>query len=219
LTATFTVNLAPAASVATSVAYATSNGTATAPADYVAKSGTLSFAAGATSQTVSIAVNADSLKEAIETFVVNLTAPTGGVAIADAQGTGRIYNKGAFFTLTPCRVVDTRVTPNAAAAGPALAGNAVRTFTLAGRCGIPANARALALNVTTTSATSAGDLRIYAAGVATPPLASVINYTAGRTRANNLTVNPNAAGQITVRCDQPTGTTVHFILDVAGYYL
>jgi hypothetical protein len=216
VTATFTVTLAPAAAGPTSVTYATADGTATAPADYVAKSSTLTFAAGVATQAVSVVINSDAIKEAIETFTLNLTNPTGGPAIADPQGTGRIFNKGAFLSLSPCRLVDTR---NAAGAlgGPALNGNTSRTFTLAGACGIPSNARALALNVTTTLATASGDLRIYAAGVALP-LASVINYAPGRTRANNLTVNVNAAGQISVRCDQASGT-VHFILDVAGYYL
>jgi hypothetical protein len=217
VTATFTVTLAPAAAGSTSVSYATANGTATAGGDYVAKSGTLTFAAGVTTQTVAIVVNADAVREAIETFTLNLTNPTGGPAIADAQGTGRIYNTGAYFTVTPCRLVDTRNSVGALA-GPALSWNAVRTFTLAGACGIPANARALALNVTVTAPTGPGDLRIYPAGVAVPPLASVVNYTAGRTRSNNLTVSVNAAGQIAVRCDQGQGT-VHFILDVAGYYL
>jgi hypothetical protein len=58
---------------------------------------------------------------------------------------------------------------------------------------------------------------MYAAGVALP-LASVINYAPGKTRANNLTVNVSASGEITIRCDQGAGT-VHLILDVAGYYL
>jgi hypothetical protein len=216
VTATFTVTLAPAASVATTIAYATANGTATAGSDYVAKSGTLTFAAGVTTQTVAVVVNADAVREAIETFTLNLSNPTGGPAIADPQGTGRIYNTGAYFTLTPCRLIDTRNAAGALA-GPALKGNTARTFTLAGACGIPANARALVLNATVTSPTAAGDLAIYPAGVA-PPLTSVINYTAGRTRANNLTVSVNAQGQVTVRCDQATGTTVQFILDVDGYY-
>jgi hypothetical protein len=214
--ATFTVSLAPASSVATTVQFATANGTATAPSDYVAKSGTLTFPAGTTSQVVSVVVNADTVREAIETFTLNLSSPTGGAALAATQGTARIYNTGAFFTLAPCRLIDTR-NATGARGGPALRANAVRTFTLAGVCGVPANAKALALNVTTTSPTATGNLRMYAAGVALP-LASVINYAPGKTRANNLTVNVSASGEITIRCDQGAGT-VHLILDVAGYYL
>jgi hypothetical protein len=219
-TANFTVTLSPTSGGPTSVNYATANGTAAAPADYAAASGTLSFAAGVSTQPVSIVVNADSLKEGVETFTINLSNPTGGVAIGAAQGTGRIYDKGAFFTLSPCRVVDTRgTTVGSGLGGPALAANSTRPFTLtlAGSCGVPANAKAVALNVTVTGATRAGDLRLYAAG-APLPLASTINYVAGQTRANNVVVNVNASGQLAVRCDQSSGT-VHLIVDVAGYVL
>ena len=214
-TASFTVTLSPTSGGPTTVDYATANGTATA-ADYVAKSGTLSFGAGVSTQPISIVVNADAVKEGVETFTINLSNPTGGVAIADPVGTGRIYDSGAFFTVSPCRVVDTRVTPNGGLSGPALAANGTRTFALGGACGIPANARALALNVTVTGATLAGDLRLSPGGSSVT--SSSINYVPGQTRANNVVVNVNASGQLSVRCDQVSGT-VHLIVDVAGYVL
>ena len=218
-TASFTVTLSPVQGSATSVAYATANGTATAPADYAAKSGTLSFAAGASTQPVSIVVNADSLKEAVETFTVNLSNPTGGATVASPSGTGSVYDKGAFFTLPPCRLIDTRgATGGAGLGGPALDANTTRSFSLAGgACGVPVTARAVALNVTVTGATRAGNLRLFAAGAALP-LASTINYGPHQTRANNLVVNVNASVQLAVRCDQASGT-VHLIVDVAGYVL
>jgi hypothetical protein len=58
------------------VNYATANGTATAGSDYVAKAGTLTFAPGTTSQTITVTVNGDILIEANETFSVNLSSPT-----------------------------------------------------------------------------------------------------------------------------------------------
>jgi len=45
----------------------------------------------------------------------------------------------------------------------------------------------------------------------------LINYSAGQTRANNGLFALGAAGDVSVRCDQPSGT-VHFILDVSGYF-
>ncbi|HEY6553742.1 MAG TPA: Calx-beta domain-containing protein, partial [Vicinamibacteria bacterium] len=214
-TASFTVTLSPVLGSVTSVAYATVNGTATAPADYAAKSGTLNFAAGASTQPVSIVVNADSLKEAVETFTVNLSTPTGGATVASPSGTGSVYDKGAFFTLPPCRLIDTR---SAGLGAPALAASTTRNFNLAGgSCGVPATAKAVALNVTVTGATRAGNLRLFAAGAALP-LASTINYAPNQTRANNLVVNVNASVQLGVRCDQASGT-VHLIVDVAGYVL
>src|SRR5262249_905875 len=65
----FTVSLSAAYDAAVTVSYATANGTATvANKDYKTKSGTLTFAAGVTSQTVTILVNGDRMKESDETF-------------------------------------------------------------------------------------------------------------------------------------------------------
>jgi uncharacterized repeat protein (TIGR01451 family) len=73
----------------------------------------------------------------------------------------------AFHTLAPCRLVDTRgaVGPFG---GPALAANASRTFTVVGRCGLPATAWAVALNVAVTAPTAAGHLRVYPGGTPAP---------------------------------------------------
>ena len=56
-----------------SVDFATADLTATAPADYLATSGTLNFAAGETSKQVTVLVNGDLLDEANETYALNLT--------------------------------------------------------------------------------------------------------------------------------------------------
>ncbi len=74
-TATFTVTLGAASGRAVSVDYATSDGTATAGSDYTAASGTLTFAAGETTQTIDVAVTGDALDEADETFTVTLRDP------------------------------------------------------------------------------------------------------------------------------------------------
>ncbi|HKB19631.1 MAG TPA: Calx-beta domain-containing protein, partial [Gaiellaceae bacterium] len=92
--ATFTLTLVPVSGRAVSVNYATANGTAQAPADYQAASGTLTFAAGQTTQTVTVLVNGDLLEEADETFLVNLTGPT-NATLSDAQGVGTITNDDA----------------------------------------------------------------------------------------------------------------------------
>src|SRR5690606_17230199 len=71
------------------VAYSTSNGTATSPADYAATSGTLTFAPGETSKTITVAVVGDLIDEvSTETFAVNLgTAVNGNVTVATGTGT------------------------------------------------------------------------------------------------------------------------------------
>jgi len=77
---------------ASSVAYRTADGTATAGADYTATSGVLSWASGDESRkTFTVAVRADELGEASEDVVLVLSGPTGG-AIVDAQrGTARLH--------------------------------------------------------------------------------------------------------------------------------
>lgn len=74
------------------VNYATANGSASAPGDYVDASGTISFGAGASSKTLSIVINGDSSVENDETFLVNLAAATNGATISDATGIGTILN-------------------------------------------------------------------------------------------------------------------------------
>ncbi len=85
--ATFTVSLNTPSGRAASVDYATADGSATAPADYAATGGSLSFAAGETTKTVTVVVNGDVLDEISEHFAVNLSNPsnaTFGDALGDA---------------------------------------------------------------------------------------------------------------------------------------
>jgi hypothetical protein len=120
-----------------------------------------------------------------------------------------------FFSLAPCRLVDTR-NPAGVHGGPALVGGAIRTFDVSGGCSVPDSAKALVVNVTVTGPTAAGDLRFFPAG-SPLPLASVIAYRAGQTRAVNAVVGLGPTGAFTVRCDQASGTT-QLVLDVSGYF-
>jgi len=90
---TFTVTLSGGSAGPVTVQYQTDDGTATAGSDYTATSGTLAFSAGQTSQTVSVNVNVsgDAEVEPDETFVVNLTHPS-GATLGDSQGQGTIVN-------------------------------------------------------------------------------------------------------------------------------
>jgi subtilisin family serine protease len=89
--AVFTVTRSSASGRA-SVHYATADGSATsASGDYQAASGTQSFAPGETRKTVTVPVNGDRLGEADESFVLNLSSPTGAV-IADGQGKATILD-------------------------------------------------------------------------------------------------------------------------------
>ncbi len=105
-TISFNVTLTLPAGESVSVQYATSNGSAvssgvngTGGADYVAKSGTLTFAPGETRQTLSVTINSDLLNEDDETFFVNLSSPSASSNIADGQAQGVIVNDDAMPTI------------------------------------------------------------------------------------------------------------------------
>ncbi|MBV8202454.1 MAG: hypothetical protein JOZ15_17690, partial [Acidobacteria bacterium] len=123
--------------------------------------------------------------------------------------------KLCFFTVPPCRVLDTRNTGQ----GPAF-GNEDRVVPFTCRCGVPLTAKAVALNVTVTQTTGSGFLTLHADGTS-PPGTSTINFQAVQTRANNAVGALSLAGDGTMRVyanisGQSPGVQV--ILDVAGYF-
>ena len=87
----FEVTLSAAASEPVTVDWATADGTATAGVDYVASSGTLTFAAGETAQTIEVTVLDDAHDEGEETFALRLSGAA-GAELADAEATGTIAN-------------------------------------------------------------------------------------------------------------------------------
>ena len=129
-------------------------------------------------------------------------------------GTLGVPNNTSFYTLTPCRILDTR-DPAGPWGGPALAAGATRVFTIAGRCNVPSTAKSVSVNVTVTQPTAPGHLILFPGG--TPPGVSTINFRSGQTRANNAIVPLNVSGMLSVADGQSSGTT-HFILDVNGYF-
>jgi len=121
-----------------------------------------------------------------------------------------------FTTLPPCRLIDTRGSAGPAG-GPALAANGTRDFPIAGACGVPSGAAAVAANVTVTGSAVAGALRIGPAG--TTPSLDTVTFGAGITRANNAALGlfGTPAGSVTVFSNFASGT-VHLIVDVTGYW-
>src|SRR5262245_34759241 len=88
----FSVSLSAASSKEVSVKYATANSSAnTGDGDFIGQSGTLKFAPGETTKTVTVQVNGDAKVEPDERFFVNLSRARNAV-IADAQGVGTILN-------------------------------------------------------------------------------------------------------------------------------
>jgi hypothetical protein len=82
-----------------------------------------------------------------------------------------------FYTLPPCRLVDTR-----AGDGPALTPGGVRSFEVAGRCGVPPDAVALAVNATAVAPSRGGHLTLFPWG-GDPSGTGTVNFSAGRARA------------------------------------
>jgi hypothetical protein len=121
-----------------------------------------------------------------------------------------------FSALTPCRVVDTRQP----AFAPALAAGSTRSFTIKGVCGVPAEAKAAALNITAVNPTHSGHLRVFPSDVALPN-ASTLNFQASSVIANGAIVplDPDSTPDLSVFAFLSTaGGTVHFVADVTGYF-
>ena len=96
---TFIVSLQNASIKPVTVDYATAEGTATAGGDYAAANDTLTFAAGQTSQIVTVNVTGDTAEEPDETFFVNLSNAT-SATIADTQGVGTISDDDRLPTIS-----------------------------------------------------------------------------------------------------------------------
>jgi hypothetical protein len=91
-TMTFTVTLSKASNKEVRVNYATANGTArTSDNDYTSASGTLKFAPGQTTKTITVTVKGDKKGESDETFSVKLSSAK-NATIDDGTGVGTILN-------------------------------------------------------------------------------------------------------------------------------
>ena len=126
--AVFTVTLTGNIQDALNIDYTTADGTAKAPSDYIAASGTLIFAGGSTTgttQTITIPIVNNNITEPTEQFFVNLSniQNSGNASISDAQGIGTItddaVNDAVSISINDVTVTETD-------------GNAVFTVTLKG---------------------------------------------------------------------------------------
>ena len=121
-----------------------------------------------------------------------------------------------FYTVTPCRVVDTR-NPPGPYGGPALSGlGARRQFQLSGQCGVPADAQAVTATVTVVAPPTDGLFRIGPSGVANTT--STLNFRAGQVRASNtvigLTGDPLGAAWV----ESDGAGNANLLIDVSGYF-
>ena len=121
---------------------------------------------------------------------------------------------GAFVPVDAARIVDSRVARGVA--GP-IGGNASTRVRVAGTAGIPdSGVAAVVATVTATEPTAAGHLTVFPSGSPRPTVSNV-NFVAGESVSNQVTVPVGADGYLLVANDSPGAT--HLIVDVAGYYL
>lgn len=118
----------------------------------------------------------------------------------------------AFFPINPCRVTDSRLS-NGNAGGPSLTDGGSRAISIAGACGIPAGAQAVALNVTALPKTTLGYLTVWPTGQQRP-LASTLNAVTGTITANSMLAPLGTNGSIDLFANNATD----FLLDVSGYF-
>jgi uncharacterized repeat protein (TIGR03803 family) len=122
-----------------------------------------------------------------------------------------------YFTLTPCRLIDTRPGSTAPYGGPALAGGSVRSFVTPGFCGVPSGAKAVSANLTAVAPQARGDLRVFPSLNHGSPTSN-LNFNLGRTRAGSAIFAIDAAGSFSIQCDMAAGTSTNVLFDVSGYF-
>ena len=142
-------------------------------------------------------------------------APDGTFRVFNNDGSARLVvdvtgwfddtATGVFTPVAPTRLVDTR---SSSKLGAGQVGTVQTSF-----AGVPPSATAVVVNVTATQPTASSWLTLYPGGVA--PTASSVNFDAGQTVPNLVTVQLAPDGTFAVR--NQFGST-HLILDVAGYY-
>jgi hypothetical protein len=140
----------------------------------------------------------------------------GGSADADQAGS-------AYVPVNPCRLVDTRAGANNVGPRTTPLTTSAATFAVAGSNGnctgasaVPANATAVAMNVTIVNPTAQSNLRLYPAGAAAVPTVSNLNWVAGAPpQANKVDVKLSSTGAVAVK---NAAGRVDVILDVVGYY-
>ena len=154
-----------------------------------------------------------------------------GVGLVVTAAPGRGDGPFQFHSLTPCRVVDTRLTGTTVGTyGGILTSNTAKVYPIQGNCGVPVGAAAATLNVTAVAPTNQGRFTVYPSGITTPTV-STINFPPGTTALANGAIVPLSAG---VACATFTPATcdlavmpfvvgtpgqVHLVLDVTGYFM
>jgi len=184
-----------------------------APA-FTKKTDTCSGATLALNQTCQIGVVPNATKVGSQTATLTVSDTSGtSTKTVPLSLVGSVGAKGAYYAVTPARVLDTRSGVGAPAA--MLGTQKSLDLQVTGRGGVPSvGVSAVVLNVTVTGSTAASFLTVYPTG-ADRPTASSINFAKGWTGANSVTIGVGDGGK--VRIYNQYGAT-HVIADVVGFY-
>ncbi|GAB4067053.1 hypothetical protein GCM10028777_21870 [Angustibacter speluncae] len=170
----------------------------------------LNYAAGRTvPNAVVVPVGPDGSISLFTSATAHLLVDVSGYHVA-----GEPVLPGAFGSLAPSRLLDTRVGTGVPTTTPAGAGATVR-FAVAGRGGVPQDAvAAVVLNVTVVGAGGPGWATVHAGGSPRPGTSN-LNYVGGQTVPNLVVAPLGDDGTVSLY----TTTTAHLLADVAGYLL
>ena len=165
-----------------------------------------------------VAVTANIIAGAVSPLINTATVIGGGAQLATGSDAAVLITGMQFYSVTPCRVVDTRTTQNKGAifGPPSLTPYASRSFpVLSSPCGIPGNAQAYSLNVTVVPSGPLDFLSIWPSDQAYPGV-STMNSSDGSTLANAAIVpaGGDSGGSIRVVAGKPTDV----IIDIDGYF-
>ncbi|MGD0908065.1 MAG: choice-of-anchor D domain-containing protein, partial [Candidatus Acidiferrales bacterium] len=149
-------------------------------------------------------------------FTDNSGEVTGSVQSITLSGTGQAPSAALrYVPVTPCRLVDTRTTPDGQFAGPSITGGTSRNFTISQNttCNIPSTAAAYSLNVAVIPSGSLGYLTLWPAGQ-TQPVVATVSSIDGRVRSNAAIVPAGTGGAISVFASN----TTDMVMDINGYF-
>lgn len=180
-------------------------------------SSTVNFVAGQTaSNGVTVALSSTGTLSA--TFMSTTGSTTG--LVFDVTGYFLNDDSGSYYNVvSPVRAIDTRIsvgtiTPSVVARS--LVANQPMCFDLSGTIG-DSSATAVTGNLTVANASSGWAIYLGPAAVAAPTT-STLNFTAGQTLANGVTVALGANEKMCATFISTTGTTTDIVFDVTGYY-
>ena len=189
--ATFSVTLSGAASQTVTCSFATADGTATAGSDYVAASGTLSFAPGEVEKSVVVLVNGDTVDETQETFFLDISNVQ-NATVNTSRGTGFIVDDdGPTISINDVSISEGNV------------GTKTATFTLTLSA---ASVEAIAVRATTTpgTATASSDYNSINTVVIFQP--GIVTRTVDVQIIGDTALEPDET--FSVNLSEPFGTTI-----------